>query len=80
MQQRVSSHSGPGAPVGRVTCHGSPASPRLGLAEWQPVGPNETGAKDTPLRAKETGGWRGGEGRARRSGQPEEEATKHIHD
>jgi len=25
--------------VGRVTCHGSPASPRLVLAERQPVGP-----------------------------------------
>jgi len=34
---------GPG-PVGRVTCHGSPASLRF-LAERQPVGANETGAK-----------------------------------
>ena len=39
-------------PVRRVTCHGSPASPRLLLAERQPVGPNETGAKNTLLRSK----------------------------
>ena len=37
--------------VGRVTCHGSPASPRLVLAERQPVGPNETGAKNTLCRS-----------------------------
>ena len=38
-------------PVRRVTCHGSPASPRLVLAERQPVGPNETGATNTLLRS-----------------------------
>jgi len=37
------------------TCHGSPASPRLVLAERQPVGPNETGVTKPLLRSKPGG-------------------------